>query len=152
MPLRITKLTDYAIVLLTWLANGGDGDVRSAVELAAAAQLPYPTVSKVLKVLSRAGLVIALRGTQGGYRLAGPPASISVAAIIAAIEGPVALTECSAAAPGLCDLEPVCPVRRNWQRINAAVRDALEGLSLAEMTRPLAKAPPRLALIRRNES
>jgi len=149
--LRITKLTDYAIVLLTWLAGGAEGGVRTAVDLATVAQLPYPTVSKILKVLSRAGLVISVRGAQGGYRLATAPTRISVADIIAAVEGPIALTECSVAAPGLCDLEPVCPVRSNWQRISAVVRDALGRLTLDQMTRPLARAaPPRLELIRRN--
>lgn len=148
---RIAKLTDYAIVLLAWLASGDDRPLFAAAELAAAAQLPYPTVSKILRVLSRAGLVISVRGFQGGYRLARPADRVSVAEIIAAMEGPIALTECSADNPGLCDLEPLCPVTRNWQRINAAVRDALQNLTLEELTRPPTKAAiPRLTLIRSN--
>jgi len=148
---RIAKLTDYAIVLLTWLASG-DGSLFAAAELATATQLPYPTVSKILKVLSRAGLVSSVRGFQGGYRLARPADRVSVAEIIAAMEGPIALTECSADAPGLCDLEPVCPVTHRWQRINAVVRDALQSLTLEEMTQPLTKAAvPRLSFLRSNE-
>jgi FeS assembly SUF system regulator len=150
--LRIARLTDYGIVLLTRLATAEGEGMLSAAELAAAAQLPYPTVSKILKSLSRAGLVISLRGFEGGYRLARSADRVSVAEIIAAIEGPIALTECSADAPGLCDLEPTCPVRRNWQRINATVRDALEHLTLEEMTRPLSKAAvSRLTAIRSNK-
>jgi len=150
--LRIARLTDYAIVLLARLANAEGEGVLAAAELAAASQLPYPTVSKILKRLSRAGLVLSLRGFEGGYRLARPADRVSVAEIIAAIEGPIALTECSADAPGLCDLEPVCPVRSNWQRINATVRGALEHLTLEEMTRPLSRAAvSRLTLIRSNK-
>jgi FeS assembly SUF system regulator len=151
LVLRIARLTDYAIVLLTRLATAEGGGVLAAAELAGASQLPYATVSKILKALSRAGLVISLRGVQGGYRLARPANRVSVAEIIAAIEGPIALTECSADAPGLCDLEAACPVRRNWQRINATVREALDHLTLEEMARPLSRAAvSNLTLIRSN--
>jgi FeS assembly SUF system regulator len=152
---RIAKLTDYSIVLLTWLASGDEKRLITAAGLAAAAHLPYPTVSKILKVLLRAGLVTSTRGQQGGYRLARPADRVSVAEIIAAMEGPIALTDCSAEVKGLCDLEPVCPVTHSWQRINVAVRDALQNLTLEEMTRPLSvnvtrATEPRLTLIRSN--
>jgi len=146
--MRIAKLTDYAIVLLTYFAPDGEGAVPggavsySAPELAALAHLPLPTVSKILKALSRGGLLVSQRGVKGGYRLARPAQQVSIAEIIAVLEGPVALTECSTDVPGLCGLEPVCPVRNNWRKINEAVRGALERLTLAAMTRPLAFASP----------
>ena len=136
--IRIRKLTDYGIVLLTYFAVGGETSVRTARELAAKAHLPLPTVSKILKSLARSSLLVAHRGIKGGYSLARAPEEITVAEIVAALEGPLALTECSASAPGLCDIEPVCPVRSNWRKINDVVRGALAQLSLADMSRPLA--------------
>ena len=160
--IRIRKLTDYGIVLLTYFVGDGESSVRTARELAAKAHLPLPTVSKILKALARSSLVISHRGIAGGYSLARAPEEISVAEIIAALEGPLALTECSASAPGLCDLEAVCPVRSNWRKINDVVRGALAQLSLADMSRPLkvhavraritaSTAIPHLTLLR-NES
>ena len=96
-----------------------------------------PTVSKILKALARSSLLISHRGITGGYSLARAPEQISIAEVIGALEGPLALTECSSSAPGLCDLEAVCPVRSNWRRINDVVRGALAQLSLADMSRPL---------------
>lgn len=160
--IRIRKLTDYGIVLLTYFVGGGEPSVRTARELAAKAHLPLPTVSKILKALARSSLLISHRGIAGGYSLARAPEEISVAEIIAALEGPLALTECSASAPGLCDLEAVCPVRSNWRKINDVVRGALAQLSLADMKSPLkvhaararitaSTAIPHLTLLR-NES
>ena len=102
--IRIRKLTDYGIVLLTYFAVGGETSVRTARELAAKAHLPLPTVSKILKSLARSSLLVAHRGIKGGYSLARAPEEITVAEIVAALEGPLALTECSASAPGLCDI------------------------------------------------
>jgi FeS assembly SUF system regulator len=138
--LRLTKLTDYAIVVLTYFAQapeGSEAQVLTARGLSEASRLPLPTVSKVLKSLSRAGLLMSHRGVAGGYSLARPPEAISVADVIAAIEGPISLTECSARAPGLCELEGTCPSRSNWRRINEAVRGALEKLSIVDMTTPM---------------
>jgi len=135
--IRIAKLTDYAIVLLAYFARNGK-QVHAARDLAAQAQIPVPTVTKVLKALSRGGLLLSQRGVKGGYSLARPSEEISIATIIGVIEGPIGMTECSAHAPGLCELEPVCPVRSNWQRINQAVQRALDTLTLADMTAPLA--------------
>lgn len=137
--IRIGKLTDYAIVLLTYLAGDAE-QVQAARDLAAHAQMPLPTVCKILKALSRGELLISHRGVKGGYSLARRPEEISIAEIIGVIEGPIAMTECSARVPGLCELEPVCPVRSNWRRINRAVRQALANLTLADMTRPLPTA------------
>jgi FeS assembly SUF system regulator len=136
--IRIRKLTDYGIVLLAYFVGDGEPPVRTARELSAKAHLPYATVSKILKALVRKSLLVSHRGIKGGYSLARSPEEISVAEIVAALEGPLALTECSALAPSLCDLEPVCPVRSNWRKINDVVRGALAQLSLAEMSRPRA--------------
>ncbi|MEW6296604.1 MAG: SUF system Fe-S cluster assembly regulator [Thermodesulfobacteriota bacterium] len=134
--IRISKLTDYGIMLLTYIARD-PLHARTARDLAVAAHLPLPTVSKVLKTLAREGLLVAHRGVKGGFSLARPPEQISVADIISALEGPIALTECSMHAPRLCQLEQQCPVGSNWQRINQAVLGALANLTLAAMTRPL---------------
>jgi FeS assembly SUF system regulator len=132
--LRVSKLTDYATVVMSVLAEAG-GDVLSAQALAERARLELPTVSKLLKQLGHAGLVESFRGVNGGYRLARPPEAISVAQIVIAMEGPIGMTECSAHA-GLCDHERHCGVRGNWQRINQAIESALESVTLADMVKP----------------
>lgn len=135
---RISKLTDYATMVLTLLVEQGDG-VRSASELAQRARLEPPTVSKLLKLLGQAGLVESFRGASGGYRLARPAAAISVADIVIAMEGPIGVTEC-ALHDGLCDHETHCGVRSNWRRISVAIEDALRSVTLADMLDP---APAR---------
>ena len=135
--LRVTRLTDYATVVLTVLAARPDV-VLSAPELAERAGLEPPTVAKVLKPLAAAGLVSGFRGANGGYRLARPAEAISLIAIVEAMEGPLGMTECSLH-DGQCGIEQSCGVRANWRRINDVVADALRGISLAEMLRP---APP----------
>ncbi len=129
--LRITKLTDYATVVLTVLASDPEA-VASAAGLAERAGLEVPTVAKVLKPLAQAGLVEAFRGANGGYRLARAPAEISLIQVVEAMEGPLGMTECSLHA-GACGLERSCGVRANWRRINDVVADALRGISLAQM-------------------
>ena len=131
--IRITKQTDYGIVLLTRMA-GISGRLFTAPELAESAQIPQPTVQKVLKLLTRHGLLESHRGVKGGYTLARSPEEISVADVISALEGPIALTDCVDESPGDCAKTAFCPVRPNWQRINDVVRDALQGISLMEMT------------------
>lgn len=135
--LRVSKLTDYATVVMTCLVAAGDG-VLSAQVLAERAHLEVPTVSKLLKQLAQAGLVTSTRGINGGYRLARVPERITIADIVTAMEGPIGMTECSANA-GSCDHEPHCGVRLNWQRINHAIAGALQGVTLADMVKPLAK-------------
>lgn len=135
--LRVTKLTDYASVVLSVLAARPD-DVLSATGLAEQAGLEVPTVAKVLKPLAQAGLVEAFRGVNGGYRLARDAGAISLIEIVEAIEGPLGMTECSVHA-GHCGIEHSCGVRANWRRINDVVADALRGVTLAEM---LAPVPP----------
>ncbi len=129
--LRVTRLTDYATVVLTVLASRPD-EVLSASELAERAGLEVPTVSKVLKPLAQAGLVAGFRGAHGGYKLARPAADISLIEIVEAMEGPLAMTECSLD-HGECGISHQCGVRANWRRINDVVADALRGVSLAHM-------------------
>jgi FeS assembly SUF system regulator len=140
--LRMTRLTDYGVVLLSHIAREPDRSTRNAPELAAAAHLPLPTVSKILKILAREGLLVPHRGAKGGFSLARPASEITVAEIIAALEGPIALTECSGHAGERCEIEPLCPVSAPWRRINRAVFEALRGITLAEMV------SPRPALVR----
>ena len=143
--LRVTKLTDYATVVLTALADAPDR-VHSAAELAERAGLELPTVSKVLKPLAHAGLVTGFRGTNGGYRLARAAESISLIDIVEAIEGPVGVTECSGE-HSKCELESHCGVRGNWRHVNDVVADALRNVSLAQMVAPVPRAAAKRARI-----
>ena len=129
--LRISRLTDYATVILASLGNGG---LASAADIAERTHIGVPTVSKLLKELQRAGLVRSVRGARGGYQLARPAAEINAAEIIDAVEGPVALTACSGGA-GYCGIEATCLVGHGWQRISRAIRRALVGVSLEELVR-----------------
>lgn len=129
--LRMGKLTDYATVVLGSLAQE-PARHRAAAELAERTRLSPPTVSKVLKGLQRAGLVISSRGAQGGYRLARDPALITAAQILDVFEGPIAITECSSASSH-CGIERLCRVGNAWQRVNAAIRRALEDVTLKEL-------------------
>src|ERR1700739_3918649 len=139
--LRISRLTDYATVLLGALA-GDPSRVKTATALAERTHIAAPTVSKLLKQLQRAGLVTSTRGLHGGYQLARPAAQISAAEILDALEGPGALTDC-AAGHGNCEIEDSCRVTRVWQRLNLAMRRALYDVSLAQLA-GLDAAPARL--------
>ena len=132
--LRVTKLTDYATVVLTVLAARPQV-VLSAPDLAELAGLEAPTVAKVLKPLAQAGLVDGFRGANGGYRLARAAADISLVEIVEAMEGPLGMTECSLHA-GQCGIEHSCGVRANWRRINDVVADVLREVTLAQMLAP----------------
>ncbi len=129
----MTKQADYGIVLMSRMAIFPER-LFTAAEIAGEVSLPTPTVSKVLKLLARSGLLDSLRGVKGGYYLARAAEEITVAEIISALDGPIGITECIDDTPGECSQEPICPVRGNWQRINEAIRQALEAISLAEMT------------------
>jgi FeS assembly SUF system regulator len=136
-------MTDYGILLMVELTR--DGETLSAHLLADRIHVEVPTASKVLKLLAGAGLVESYRGASGGYRVSRPAAGISVAEVIAAIEGPIAMTQCSVE-PGLCHQEDNCNLRSNWQRISLAVAHALAEVSLAEMSGPLRKASGTLRI------
>ncbi|KAF1704906.1 SUF system Fe-S cluster assembly regulator [Pseudoxanthomonas suwonensis] len=139
--LRVTKLTDYATVVLTVLA-ARPGQVLSAAELAEHSGLEQPTVSKLLKPLAQAGLVEGLRGVRGGYRLSRDADRITLIEIVEAMEGPLAMTECSQAGSNQCGIAHQCGVRTNWRLINDVVADALRGVTLAQMLHPLSPSVP----------
>jgi len=125
------KLTDYATVVLASLAQEPERH-RAAAELAERTRLNRPTVSKVLKGLQRAGMVISSRGALGGYRLARSPDRITAAQILDVFEGPIAITECSGIS-STCGIERQCRVSGAWQRVNAAIRRALEEVTLRQL-------------------
>ena len=135
--LKISKLTDYAIIVLGQMANDTD-HTHTAAGLAEATGVAAPTVSKVLKILGKAGIVKSTRGAHGGYVLARPPQQTSVAVVINALEGPIALTECEGERGG-CEQSSSCHARGSWDVINRAVRTALESVSLADMAKPVPK-------------
>jgi FeS assembly SUF system regulator len=129
--LRMSKLTDYGTLVLSDLAGSGPAPA-SAGAVADRTHLTLPTVSKLLKALARSGLVVSTRGSHGGYQLARDAADITAAEIIDALEGPVAITACSAD-EGSCTLEAYCRVGHAWQRINLGIRKALEQITLADL-------------------
>ncbi|NOR40523.1 MAG: SUF system Fe-S cluster assembly regulator [Gammaproteobacteria bacterium] len=130
--LRLTKLTDYGILLLTHIA-ADDSRLFASNDLSKATHIPSPTVSKVLQALLGAGLLESIRGAKGGYRLSRPAAEVSVREVIDCFEGHIALTECNLD-DGECEQLPFCSTQNNWKRINGAVRDALDSISLQDMT------------------
>ena len=130
--IKLSRLADYAVVLLSQMAGNAKG-VHNAVDLADRTGLPIPTVSKVLATLARNSVVRSVRGAKGGYRLASEPGNISVASIISAIDGPIALTQCVDHGADSCTVETLCPSRAGWHKINEAVERALAGVSLAEL-------------------
>lgn len=136
---RLSKLADYGIVIMTNLARRPDRQV-SAADIASDSLIPQPTVSKILKMLTRADLLLSHRGAKGGYGLSRPGSEITVAEVITAIEGPIALTACIDEGSGGCDIERLCPARANWQRINDAIRDALDGINIEEMALAIPEA------------
>jgi FeS assembly SUF system regulator len=144
--LRISKMTDYATVLLARLAAAPDRQL-TATQLAAQSHLSAPTVSKVLKQLHRRGLVSSTLGLRGGYRLARPAAEITAAQILDALEGPMALIEC-ARQTHQCSIESTCGVGRAWQRVNIAIRRSLQEITLLELA-GLGGEPVRFAALER---
>jgi FeS assembly SUF system regulator len=134
---RLGKLTDYGLVLMTCMARSRGTSLRTARDLAVESKLPLATVSKVLKQLLGSGLLTSHRGIKGGYVLAREAHDISVVDIVAAIEGPMALTECSTDVTGLCNIESCCPIKTNQQIINQVVRGVLEKVMLSDLVQPL---------------
>lgn len=139
--LRMSRLTDYGTVVLAHLAGAPGADLHTTQAVASATHLAPTTVSKVLKMLTRAGLIKSVRGATGGYRLARPAAEINAAQIIDALEGPVSITECSIDTSH-CDLATVCNVGAAWQRINVAIREGLEHITLAQLADPATPIAP----------
>lgn len=137
--LRIGKLTDYATLILATLATDRTR-LLTAGALSERTHIAAPTVAKLLKQMHRTGLVNSMRGTHGGYQLARDPEQISAAAILDALEGPFALTECSAGS-GQCGIEHTCSVGRTWQRISVAIRRSLNEVTLAQLAGLDTRAP-----------
>ena len=137
--LRLSKLTDYGVVVLARLARDGavpGGRVQTAPGLALATGIAEPTVAKVLKILGQAGLVEGVRGARGGYRLTRPIATLPLSEVIVAFDGPIALTACVDGGNGLCEAEGICAVRGRWDPVNQAIRDALSGIMIADLAAP----------------
>tara|TARA_Y100000588_G_C13594322_1_gene644226 strand:- start:33 stop:494 length:462 start_codon:yes stop_codon:yes gene_type:complete len=132
--LRITRLTDYGIVLLTHFASKAEGSILSARELSTETGIPLPTASKVLKTLAHSDLLETHRGMNGGFHLSRPAAEITVADMISTLEGPISMTECGGHDEGVCDMESLCVVKDKWKKINDAVIQALQGVTLADLT------------------
>lgn len=129
--IKLSKLTDYSVVILAEMARG-QGALMTASGLAVASNLPEPTVAKVLKLLARGAVISSVRGANGGYVLSKRPEEISVAAVITALEGPVMLTDCVTSGGGCCH-EKTCAVKGQWDPVNEAMRLALENVTLAQM-------------------
>lgn len=129
---RLNRLTDYGVVVLAQMAQRQAG-VHTAPQLSEATGVPLPTVAKILNCLARENLVNSQRGAAGGYVLERSAADISVAEIVQALEGPIALTACVDGSQISCDAESFCPMRGNWERVNRAIRSALSDVTLADM-------------------
>lgn len=136
--MRLSNMADYAVVVMSAAARHC-GSVRvSATELSAETGISLPTTQKLVSMLSKHGLLRSTRGTGGGIQLARPAAAITLADIIEAIEGPIAMTSCVSEQGCECSLQTDCSVKPQWQDANAVVRGALAGISLAGMIRPIA--------------
>lgn len=135
--IRLTNLADYAVVVMTVAARCPDGRL-SATSVAGRTSIPVPTVAKLMGTLARAGLLSASRGVAGGFALARPPEQVSVAEIVEAVDGPIALTNCLTGKSHDCSITGLCTVRGHWGPINHAVRAALDAVTLADLLRPAA--------------
>ncbi|HCH56258.1 MAG TPA: SUF system Fe-S cluster assembly regulator, partial [Rhodospirillaceae bacterium] len=134
--MKLSRMADYGVILMVQLARMPE-QVTTAADLAEATALPAPSVSKLLKQLSRSGLLDSHRGTKGGYAIARPSTEITVADVVSAVEGPIALTECMTTQGAVCEIEALCPTRTNWRQINNALVEALDNVSLADMAKPV---------------
>jgi FeS assembly SUF system regulator len=131
--IKVSKMADYAVVILTTLARS-DAQM-TAGGVSAKTGLPEPTVAKVLKLLSKENFLESIRGASGGYKLALAPEKITVAKIITSVDGPISLTSCVDGSEQTCGYESRCAVKGRWNNVNYAVRGALEGVTLADMMR-----------------
>jgi len=141
--LKLSKLTDYGTVILSVIAKD-HSRLHGALELAETTGIALPTVSKVLKMLAKSGVLSSARGAKGGYALAREPERISVADVISALEGPIALTECAVSHKG-CEQASGCRIQGNWHLVNEKIAHALESVSLADMIMPF-KQPDEIRI------
>ncbi len=133
--IKFSKLADYAVVVLATLARSGES-LMTASQLSQRTGLPEPTVSKVLKKLASADVLISVRGVSGGYKLTANPEKLSVAKIVVAVDGPVSLTACVEGSEAECGYECFCPVKGRWDGVNSVIRKALDGIYLSDMILP----------------
>lgn len=131
--IKIGKLTDYAVVLLTEMSRSETGVLRSAHSLSETTGLPEPTVAKLLKSLAEKDIVLAVRGTAGGYKLARAAKEISCADIIIALEGPIKIVSCVEGEQSHCQIGNVCKIKGHWDGVNAAIVDVLKHVKLSDM-------------------
>jgi FeS assembly SUF system regulator len=129
---KLNRLTDYAVVVMSQMSCHPK-ELWTAPKIAQQTGVPLPTVAKLLNALAHGDLISSHRGAAGGYTLDRPADDISVAEIIQALEGPIALTACVDGASGGCEVESLCPMRGNWDRVNKAISGALSKVTLAEM-------------------
>lgn len=143
--MRLSSLSDHAVVLMQAAATRCGGSRASAADLALVTGIPVPTAQKLVSVLTRAGLLQSARGTGGGIKLARPAAAISLADVVEAVEGPIALTACMETdGRHDCSREGTCTVRPHWTPVNAAVRGALAAVSLASLGMPAPVPAPAI--------
>lgn len=133
--MRLSSLADYAVVLMSASARHCGQARINAAQLAEETGIPLPTVQKLVSKLSAAGLLRSVRGAGGGFKLARPAAAVTLADIIEAIEGPIAMTACCETGKHDCAMEGSCSVQPHWAHVNNAVRGALAGVSLTSLTR-----------------
>lgn len=145
--MRLSSMADYAVVTLCAAARHCGGSRVSAGDLAEETGLPLPTVQKLVSILAKAGLIKSTRGAGGGLQLARPAAAITLADVVEAVEGPIALTACVGTGKHDCGLEACCTVRPHWGVVNAALRGALAEISLATLARK-PQAPAAQAKVR----
>jgi FeS assembly SUF system regulator len=131
--MRLSSMADYAVVTMTAAARHCGHARVSATQLAEETGLPAPTVQKLVSRLTAAGLLRSSRGVGGGLKLARPAAAITLADIVEAVEGPIALTACCDAGSHDCTLEDACAVRPHWGLVNAAMRGALAEVPLTRL-------------------
>jgi FeS assembly SUF system regulator len=129
--MRLSNLADYAVVTMSAAARHCGGTRTNAAALAAETGLPVPTVQKLVSKLTAAGLLRSVRGAGGGLQLARPAAAITLADIVEAVEGPIALTSCIDGTE--CAVDHACSVRPHWPLINDTLRSALAGISLTRL-------------------
>jgi len=133
--LRLNRMTDYAVVVLGQMTRR-PGLVQTAAHIAEGTAIPLPTTSKLLKLMAGSSLITSHRGANGGYSLDRAAEDVRVSEIVEALDGPIALTACVDGTEDQCDVESLCPMRGNWNRVNNAIREALESVSLAELIDP----------------
>lgn len=139
---KLNRLTDYAVVVMSQMSRAPD-ELWTTPKIAQETGVPLPTAAKLLNALAHGNLITSHRGAAGGYTLNRPAEAISVAEIIQALEGPIALTACVDGASGGCEVETFCPMRGNWDKVNKAIRGALSQVSLADMVPgPKSFVPP----------